>query len=134
MTEAPQWDKHDTCSESVFDQHGYYQTTLKLKKIVNLLQVLADQEIHPDGNLYGLNEIGGAILSCNGYEPESNATRWRNWVTVGCTRFILREQFGIELHPLPHASEGELFFPDQVPFLLMKRKGKRREPDLSLQL
>lgn len=35
-----EWEKHGTCSESVLDQHAYFQTTLNLKRKVNLLQVL----------------------------------------------------------------------------------------------
>ncbi|KAK9277063.1 hypothetical protein L1049_006602 [Liquidambar formosana] len=35
-----EWDKHGTCSESVLDQHGYFEAALNLKKKTNLLQAL----------------------------------------------------------------------------------------------
>nr|GMD90676.1 extracellular ribonuclease LE-like [Ipomoea batatas] len=37
-----EWEKHGTCSESVLEQHSYFQTTLDLKKNTNLLQALQD--------------------------------------------------------------------------------------------
>jgi len=36
-----EWEKHGTCSESVLDQHGYFQAALSLQKQANLLQALA---------------------------------------------------------------------------------------------
>ncbi|KAK9034261.1 hypothetical protein V6N11_050434 [Hibiscus sabdariffa] len=35
-----EWEKHETCSESVFDHHNYFKTTLGLKQQTNLLQAL----------------------------------------------------------------------------------------------
>jgi len=34
--------KHGTCSESKLTQHDYFQTALKLKEQLNLLQMLKD--------------------------------------------------------------------------------------------
>lgn len=35
-----EWEKHGTCSESVLDQHGYFNAALGLKSQVDLLQIL----------------------------------------------------------------------------------------------
>ncbi|XP_043699571.1 extracellular ribonuclease LE-like [Telopea speciosissima] len=64
-----EWEKHGTCSESVFDQHGYFETTLNLKKKVDLLQILENAGIQPDGGFYSLESIKGAIRDGSGYSP-----------------------------------------------------------------
>ncbi len=35
-----EWEKHGTCSESVLDQHSYFETTLNLKEKSNILGAL----------------------------------------------------------------------------------------------
>lgn len=35
-----EWDKHGTCSESVLDEHAYFQAALDLKAQANILQAL----------------------------------------------------------------------------------------------
>lgn len=35
-----EWEKHGTCSQSVIDQHQYFQTALGLKQKTNLLGAL----------------------------------------------------------------------------------------------
>ncbi|XP_068649350.1 ribonuclease 1-like [Aristolochia californica] len=70
-----EWDKHGTCSESVFEQHGYFEAALKLKKKVNLLQVLTDEGIHPDGSFYSINSIRDAIRGATGYEQGIECNR-----------------------------------------------------------
>ena len=35
-----EWEKHGTCSESVLNQHGYFDTALNLKGKTNLLKAL----------------------------------------------------------------------------------------------
>lgn len=37
-----EWEKHGTCSESVLDQHQYFQTAIDLKNKLNILGVLKD--------------------------------------------------------------------------------------------
>lgn len=37
-----EWEKHGTCSESVLDQHSYFEAALNIKNKVNLLKVLED--------------------------------------------------------------------------------------------
>ncbi|XP_062150057.1 ribonuclease 1-like [Alnus glutinosa] len=64
-----EWEKHGTCSESVLDQHGYFEAALNLKKKANLLQALRNAGIQPDGKLYSLESIKGAIEEAIGYTP-----------------------------------------------------------------
>ncbi|KAK7845533.1 extracellular ribonuclease le [Quercus suber] len=35
-----EWEKHGTCSESILNQHGYFQAALNHKDKVDLLQIL----------------------------------------------------------------------------------------------
>ena len=91
-----EWDKHGTCSESVLDQHAYFEFSLNLKDRVNLLQILQnsgnfyvphldlpincfhsfvisllyyiyDAGIKPDGNHYNLGNITEAIKQAVGF-------------------------------------------------------------------
>ncbi|KAG9445835.1 hypothetical protein H6P81_011963 [Aristolochia fimbriata] len=77
---AYEWNKHGTCSVSVFDQRAYFQAALRLKKQANLLKVLADKEyriegIRPDAKtVYGLNRFRDAIKAATGYEPGIDCT------------------------------------------------------------
>ncbi|XP_058096466.1 extracellular ribonuclease LE-like [Magnolia sinica] len=75
-----EWEKHGTCSESVLDQHGYFQAALTLKKQVNLLQILENAGIQPNGGFYSLSSISTAIREATGYTPgiECNVDENRN--------------------------------------------------------
>nr|AAA21135.1 RNase NE [Nicotiana alata] len=64
-----EWEKHGTCSESIFDQHGYFKKALDLKNQINLLEILQGAGINPDGGFYSLNSIKNAIRSAIGYTP-----------------------------------------------------------------
>ncbi|GMJ05667.1 RIBONUCLEASE 1, ribonuclease 1 [Hibiscus trionum] len=64
-----EWEKHGTCSESVFDQHSYFETTLGLKQQTNLLQALKTAGIKADGRTYSLGDIKDAIKEGTGYTP-----------------------------------------------------------------
>ncbi|RRT54353.1 hypothetical protein B296_00009188 [Ensete ventricosum] len=64
-----EWRKHGTCSESLLDQRSYFQAALDLKKQVDLLKVLQDAGIRPDGGFYSLRGIAGAIREAIGYTP-----------------------------------------------------------------
>ncbi|XP_059447879.1 extracellular ribonuclease LE-like [Corylus avellana] len=64
-----EWEKHGTCSESVLDQHGYFEAALNLKNKANLLQALQTAGIQPDGKVYSLESIKGAIKEAIGYTP-----------------------------------------------------------------
>lgn len=55
-----EWEKHGTCSESVLEQHAYFETTLNFKKKTNLLQALQHA-----GNYRELSNSAKSILSCN---------------------------------------------------------------------
>ncbi|MQL79548.1 hypothetical protein Taro_011993 [Colocasia esculenta] len=75
-----EWEKHGTCSESVLDQHHYFQTALDLKDKLNLLGILRDAGIEPDGGYYSLSSISGAIKAATGFTPgiECNVDEARN--------------------------------------------------------
>ncbi|KAE8657428.1 Ribonuclease 1 [Hibiscus syriacus] len=64
-----EWEKHGTCSESVFDQHSYFETTLGLKQQTKLLQALKTAGINPDGSTCSLENIKDAIKEGAGYTP-----------------------------------------------------------------
>ncbi|KAL4621575.1 hypothetical protein ACB092_06G239100 [Castanea dentata] len=64
-----EWEKHGTCSESILNQHGYFQAPLNLKDKVDLLQILESARIHPDGSSYSLSRISDAIKGAVGYAP-----------------------------------------------------------------
>ncbi|KAK1283463.1 hypothetical protein QJS10_CPB21g00635 [Acorus calamus] len=75
-----EWEKHGTCSESELDHHAYFETALKLKDQLNLLQVLKSSGIEPDGGFYSLKSIKAAIKEGTGYTPgiECNVDESRN--------------------------------------------------------
>ncbi|KAK4399805.1 Extracellular ribonuclease LE [Sesamum angolense] len=62
-----EWDKHGTCSESVLDQHSYFEAALNIKDKVNLLQILEAAGIHPDDKFYKVDDIEEAIKAGSGY-------------------------------------------------------------------
>ncbi|GAV76166.1 Ribonuclease_T2 domain-containing protein [Cephalotus follicularis] len=64
-----EWDKHGTCSESVLDEHDYFQAALNLKSKTNLLQALASAGINPNGESYNLSDIINAINQSDGFTP-----------------------------------------------------------------
>ncbi|KAJ7953815.1 Ribonuclease [Quillaja saponaria] len=64
-----EWEKHGTCSESVLDQHGYFETALNLKNKANILQALTRAGIQPDGKSYSLSSIKDSIKVAIGYTP-----------------------------------------------------------------
>ncbi|GMI99894.1 RIBONUCLEASE 1, ribonuclease 1 [Hibiscus trionum] len=64
-----EWDKHGTCSESVFDQHGYFETALGLKQQTNLLQALETAGIKPGEGTHSLENIKDAIKKATGHTP-----------------------------------------------------------------
>ncbi|XP_057949351.1 extracellular ribonuclease LE-like [Malania oleifera] len=63
-----EWEKHGTCSESVLDQHAYFDAALALKSKADLLHALATAGIQP-GSSYRINSITGAIKSAIGFTP-----------------------------------------------------------------
>ncbi|KAJ4801151.1 hypothetical protein LUZ62_052397 [Rhynchospora pubera] len=64
-----EWDKHGTCSESVMDEHGYFQDSLNLKSRINLLQYLQSAGISPNNAFYTLTNIKSAIKTGTGHTP-----------------------------------------------------------------
>ncbi|XP_048441100.1 extracellular ribonuclease LE-like [Pyrus x bretschneideri] len=66
---AHEWNKHGTCSESVLDQHGYFEASLNLKENLDIFQILQNAGIQADGNMYSLSSIKEAIKSAIRYTP-----------------------------------------------------------------
>ncbi|OVA08995.1 Ribonuclease T2-like [Macleaya cordata] len=64
-----EWEKHGTCSGSIFDQRKYFETALNLKKQMNLLQILENAGIKPNGRIYSLHSITEAIREATGFSP-----------------------------------------------------------------
>ncbi|KAI5679024.1 hypothetical protein M9H77_09974 [Catharanthus roseus] len=60
-----EWKKHGTCS--LLNEHDYFQSALDLKEKANLLQVLKDAKIEPNGDFYSLESIEKAIKQGVGY-------------------------------------------------------------------
>ncbi|KAJ0988550.1 hypothetical protein J5N97_006906 [Dioscorea zingiberensis] len=77
---AHEWDKHGTCSESILDQHSYFQAALKFQKKANLLSILSDAGIAPDGAFYSTKSIIDAFSNALGVLPsvECNWDESRN--------------------------------------------------------
>ncbi|KAJ3704952.1 hypothetical protein LUZ61_008657 [Rhynchospora tenuis] len=66
---ASEWATHGTCSETVLDEHTYFQDALSFKNQTFLLQCLKSKAITPNGGLYMLDSITNAITSCLGHVP-----------------------------------------------------------------
>ncbi|XP_047317973.1 extracellular ribonuclease LE-like [Impatiens glandulifera] len=64
-----EWEKHGTCSESILDQHGYFKSALNLNAKIDLLKVLVDAGIEPNGGEYSLASIKEAIEGATGQTP-----------------------------------------------------------------
>ncbi|KAK3042408.1 hypothetical protein RJ639_002454 [Escallonia herrerae] len=65
-----EWLKHGTCSESILNQHSYFQAALDLKRKSNLLQVLKNAGITPsDSKSYSVVNIKEAVTEGLGYAP-----------------------------------------------------------------
>ncbi|GAB2297187.1 hypothetical protein Dimus_031300 [Dionaea muscipula] len=61
-----EWNKHGTCSESVLNEHAYFQAALSLKNSSNLLETLANAGITPNGNSYNLSDVLAAMKQATG--------------------------------------------------------------------
>ncbi|KAJ6811977.1 ribonuclease 1-like [Iris pallida] len=70
-----EWSKHGTCSESILNQHGYFQAALNLKQQVNLLQILTSAGIQPNDQYYSLDSISQAIAQATGHTPGIECNR-----------------------------------------------------------
>nr|XP_010939795.1 extracellular ribonuclease LE-like [Elaeis guineensis] len=64
-----EWEKHGTCSESILDEHSYFEAALDLKKQVDLLQILKSAGINPDDGSYSVRSISRAIKDATGFTP-----------------------------------------------------------------
>ncbi|KAJ3701393.1 hypothetical protein LUZ61_005098 [Rhynchospora tenuis] len=64
-----EWEKHGTCSETVLDEHSYFQDALNLKSMTKLLSCLKSANISPNGGSYTLTSIKNEISACIGHVP-----------------------------------------------------------------
>nr|AFK35821.1 unknown [Medicago truncatula] len=70
-----EWMKHGTCSESKLSQHDYFQTALKLKKKLNLLQMLRDAGFEPNDQFYDIGNPLSIIEDATGLLPGMECNR-----------------------------------------------------------
>ncbi|XP_058772460.1 ribonuclease 3-like [Vicia villosa] len=70
-----EWMQHGTCSESKLIQHNYFETALKLKKKLNLLQILKNAGIEPDDKFYNQYSFLDAIQQATGFLPGIECNR-----------------------------------------------------------
>ncbi|XP_050378352.1 extracellular ribonuclease LE-like [Argentina anserina] len=48
-----EWEKYGTCAESLFGgQYQYFHAALSLRRKVDMLQILGNAGIHPNGSFY----------------------------------------------------------------------------------
>ncbi|KAL5826403.1 hypothetical protein ACOSQ4_018200 [Xanthoceras sorbifolium] len=75
---SDEWDKYGTCSKS--KQHQYFEAALKLKDKIDLLQILKNSGIKPDGKFYSSFNIRESLRGALGYEPGvyCNVDKWGN--------------------------------------------------------
>ncbi|KAI5679023.1 hypothetical protein M9H77_09973 [Catharanthus roseus] len=75
---AHEWERHGTCS--LLNENNYFQAALDLKEKANLLQVLKDARIEPNGDFYSLESIKEAIRKGLGYTSfvQCNVDIWQN--------------------------------------------------------
>nr|DAD30307.1 TPA_asm: hypothetical protein HUJ06_009158 [Nelumbo nucifera] len=72
---AHEWSKHGTCSLSVFDgQYDYFKAGLDLKDKVNILQILKQEGINPDGQYYSSERITRVLQIATGVTPALDCT------------------------------------------------------------
>ncbi|KAL9261935.1 Extracellular ribonuclease LE-like protein [Drosera capensis] len=64
-----EWVKHGTCSEPILNQYGYFKAALDLKNQIDILQILTNAGIEPNGETYSLGSIKNAIKGAIGYMP-----------------------------------------------------------------
>ncbi|XP_008238073.1 PREDICTED: ribonuclease 1-like [Prunus mume] len=59
-----EWQKYETCSEELFGgQYQYFHAALNLLKTVDILKLLSDAGIHPNGSFYSASAVYSAIQS-----------------------------------------------------------------------
>ncbi|KAM0936175.1 putative ribonuclease T(2) [Dioscorea sansibarensis] len=72
---AHEWNKHGTCSESILDQHSYFRAGLELQNKANILSILEDADIRPDGASYSTERITEVIKDALGVLPSIDCNR-----------------------------------------------------------
>ncbi|XP_037477377.1 ribonuclease 3-like [Triticum dicoccoides] len=72
---AHEWEKHGTCAQNLFNEHGYFQAALRLRGQLRVLDALATAGISPDGGYYTMGAIKGAIQEGTGFAPHVDCNR-----------------------------------------------------------
>ncbi|KAI8527704.1 hypothetical protein RHMOL_Rhmol12G0095600 [Rhododendron molle] len=104
-----EWNKHGTCSESLLDQHSYFQKALDLKAKANLLQALQTAGIRPaDGKYHSLESIKEAIEQALGVATfiDCNVDTRGNHQIYQVTHYDYASDFNFydgALHPFGYA-------------------------------
>ncbi|KAH7683611.1 Ribonuclease T(2) protein [Dioscorea alata] len=72
---AHEWNRYGTCSESILDQHSYFRAGLDLQNKANILSILEDANIRPNGELYSTKHITEVIKEALGVLPSIECNR-----------------------------------------------------------
>ncbi|KAM5573821.1 extracellular ribonuclease LE-like [Rosa sericea] len=65
-----EWQKYGTCAESLFGgQYQYFHAGLNLRKKIDMLQILSNAGIHPNGSFYEMTAVFNAIQKATIYLP-----------------------------------------------------------------
>nr|AEM42996.1 S-RNase [Siraitia grosvenorii] len=74
-----EWDKHGTCTEEIlFDQDRYFSFAMDTYIDYNLLVLLGNSQITPNGQIYSRDQVYAAIRAKTGKTPavRCNYNRW----------------------------------------------------------
>ncbi|PRQ19246.1 putative ribonuclease T(2) [Rosa chinensis] len=65
-----EWQKYGTCAESLFGgQYQYFHAGLNLRKKIDMLQILSNAGIHPNGSFYEMTAVFNAIQKATIHLP-----------------------------------------------------------------
>ncbi|KAK9928340.1 hypothetical protein M0R45_025483 [Rubus argutus] len=65
-----EWQTYGTCAESLFGgQYQFFHAALNLRKKVDLLKILSNSGIHPNGSFYNVSSIFNALQKDTIYLP-----------------------------------------------------------------
>ncbi|XP_062150830.1 extracellular ribonuclease LE-like isoform X2 [Alnus glutinosa] len=63
-------EKHGICSQALLPQHAFFEAALKLKEKYRLVDMLAEKDIYPFGELYRVDSVTDAIRTATGHNPQ----------------------------------------------------------------
>jgi ribonuclease T2 len=72
---AHEWEKHDTCAQNFFNEHGYFQAALCLRGQLRVLDAFTSAGISLNSGYYMKTAIKGTIQEGTGYEPYVDCNR-----------------------------------------------------------